>query len=530
MRVVLLALALSMLLVPAPAHGAALVPLASAGAWSGTPIHVAAPPGDPRVFVVLRGGVVRIVRGGLLEPTPFLTVPNVDTTGERGLLSIAFAPDHATSRLVYAFAVVSGQIRIIEYRAGSNPDTADPASARIVLARDVVASNHIGGQLAFGPDGMLYITIGENAVPANAQALTNILGKVLRIDPRGGAPYAIPADNPFTGTPGARGEIWALGLRNPYRAAFTPDGRLVIGDVGQGAVEEINIGARGANFGWPTCEGACSPAQAALTDPIHVYPNPPSGCAAVIGGHVVRDPDLTGLTGRYLYGDLCAQPLRTLDLSPSGPDPQAAGLVTGSGNDLIGFGEDAAGCAYVLADGTAYRVGADAFAGAACPHAPAAPPPRPGPSAGTPPAATPTAGVAGPGPAAPASTPAASSPVAGHLTVVSRSLRLDARGSLRVLVRCPGTRRCSGRLRVRSANRLRLPDARRARTVSFGAVRLTRLPAGQTTSVRLDLTSSHRQLVTRLRRVRVLATAVTDVAGSTTRRSATRGLILRAPA
>ncbi|MFA9272532.1 MAG: sorbosone dehydrogenase family protein, partial [Baekduiaceae bacterium] len=390
MRVVLTACALSVLLAPASARGAALVPLASAGAWSGTPIHVASPPGDARVFVVLRGGTVRIVRGGALQPTPFLTVPSVDTSGERGLLSIAFPPDHATSGLVYVFAVVSGQIRILEYRIGSNPDVADPASARIVLAQDVVATNHIGGQLAFGPDGMLYVTVGENAVPANSQSLSNVLGKVLRIDPRaaGGAPYTIPVDNPFAGVPGARGEIWALGLRNPYRAAFAPDGRLVIGDVGQGAFEEVNIGAAGANFGWPTCEGPCSPANPTLTNPLHTYGNPPSGCAAIITGHVVRDPDLTGLTGRFLFGDLCTQPLRTLDLSPAGPDPRVESLTTGGGNDLIGFGEDAAGCSYVLADGTAYRVGADALAGTACPHAPTIPPPpppRPGPSAGAPP-------------------------------------------------------------------------------------------------------------------------------------------------
>lgn len=519
MRVVLMALAL--LLAPASAHGAALVPLASAGAWAGTPIHVTAPPGDPRVFVVLRGGTVRIVRDGVLQPTPFLTVPGVDTSGERGLLSIAFAPDHVTSGLVYAFAVISGQIRILEYRTGANPDVADPSSARLVLAQDVVATNHIGGQLAFGPDGMLYVTFGENAVPANSQSLTNLLGKVLRIDPRGGTPYAIPADNPFVGTLGARGEIWALGLRNPYRAAFAPDGRLVIGDVGQGAFEEVNVGAAGANFGWPTCEGPCSPANPAMTDPFHTYGNPPSGCAAVIAGHVVRDPDLTSLTGRLLFGDLCTQPLRTLDLSPAGPDPRIESLTTGGGNDLIGFGEDAAGCVYVLADGTAYRVGTDTLAGGACPHAPAAPsspPPRPGPGAGTPPTAPSGAGAAVPG-------PVADEAPASRLTVVSRSLRMDTRGRVRVLVRCTGTQRCSGRLRVRSAARLRLAGARRARTVSFGAVRLTRVPAGRRTTVRLVVSPSHRRLVTRLRRVRVFATATTDVPRGT----ASRTLTLRGP-
>lgn len=399
-RWTLLFAVISALAFPAFATGATLVPLAPSSAWTSPPIHVASPPGDfSRLFVVERGGGIRLVKDGVLRATPFLTVPNVDTDGERGLLSIAFAPDYATSGLFYVFTVAKatdvfggnpGDLRVVEYkRSPSDPDMADPSHSRLVLSQPHPGpTNHNGGQLAFGPDGLLYITMGDAANGANAQDLTNDLGKILRIDPRvqpGGAPFGIPSSNPFSGA-GVKGEIYALGLRNPFRASFTPSGDLVLPDVGQGAWEEVNLGKAtgtaaattlaGANLGWPTCEGVCTAPHPEFTDPVFQYGHGASGettGCAIIGGYVVRDPTLTGLTGRYLYGDLCRKDLRTLALGTPGADPRPAGLSLPAGTGaLFGFGEDARGCVYAMTDVTAYRIAPTADSGTACPVFPEA--------------------------------------------------------------------------------------------------------------------------------------------------------------
>jgi hypothetical protein len=398
-----------MLAAPATTSAAALVALAPSGSWASTPLHAASPPGDfSRLFVVERGGGVRMVKDGVLQKAPFLTVPNVDTEGERGLLSIAFAPDYATSGLFYVFTVAkvpdafgggSGELRVVEYRrSASNPDLADPASARLVLSQTHSgATNHNGGQLAFGPDGLLYITMGDAAVSSNAQTLTNDLGKILRIDPRlqaGGAPFGIPSSNPFSGA-GVKPEIYALGLRNPFRASFGPNGDLILPDVGQSAWEEVNLGKAtgtpaastlaGANLGWPTCEGVCTTPQPGFTDPVFQYGHGASGettGCAIIGGYVVRDPTLAGLSGRYLYGDLCRPDLRTLDLNIPGADPRPAGVsLPAEASSLLGFGEDGRGCVYVMTDATAYRVASAPTDGPACPI----PPPSSAKSDTTPP-------------------------------------------------------------------------------------------------------------------------------------------------
>ena len=365
---------------PGAASGAALIPLAPTSAWDSDPIHATAPPGDPRLFVAERGGGVRIFENGALRPAPFLTVPNVDISGERGLLSIAFAPDYAASGLLYVFTVAKeagefgatpGELQVVEYRRSAlDPGLADPGSARLVLGIPHSATNHNGGQIAFGPDGLLYVTVGDNAVQTNAQDLTNLFGKVLRIDPRGFAndgEYDVPPSNPFFGDgPGTREEIYALGLRNPYRASFAPDRRLVVADVGSELWEEVNSGSlAGANLGWPNCEGACAPPNPTFTDPVFQYgndatdpgPEATTGCA-VVGGHVVRDQLLGELFGRYLYGDLCRSDLRTIDLDAAGGDPQPAGLTIPSGS-LLGFGEDSGCGIYAMTTGTAYRVAMD---------------------------------------------------------------------------------------------------------------------------------------------------------------------------
>jgi len=349
-------------------------------------MFLTAPSNDARLFVAERSGAVRVVKAGVVSAQPFLSVPNVDTVGERGLQSIAFAPDYATSGLLYAFytafgsdpldsGAMRGDVRVVEYRrSASDADVADPAYARLVLKVPHGADNHNGGQLAFGHDGLLYITIGDNATSANAQALANLLGKVLRIDPRdpdgiGQQTYGIPASNPFLTNPGAREEIYALGLRNPFRASIAPDGALVVGDVGSGLNEEVNVlTTGGGNYGWPNCEGPCTPPNVAHADPFFSYPHSGPTVCAVIGGHVVRDVDLPELMGRYLYGDLCASDLRSLDLGVAGGDPRQAGASLSAGESLQSFGESAGGCAYALTATNIYRVVPDAGAPAQCPR------------------------------------------------------------------------------------------------------------------------------------------------------------------
>jgi glucose/arabinose dehydrogenase len=373
------------LMAPASASAVTLVPLAPASTWGSPPMFLTAPSDDARLFVAERDGVVRIATGGTVLTQPFLTIPNVDTASERGLQSIAFAPDYATSGLLYAFytaggpdaadpAGVVGDIRVVEYQRSADPDVA--TGGRLVLKQAHSAGNHNGGQLAFGHDGLLYVTIGDNANGANSQDLGNLLGKVVRIDPRdpdgaGAQAYSVPASNPFVATAGARREIYALGLRNPFRASIAPNGALVVGDVGSDFNEEVNVLASGGgNYGWPNCEGPCAPPNAAHADPFFSYPHSGPTVCAVIGGHVVRDSDLTGtLIGRYLYGDLCASDLRTLNLGVAGGDPRAAGASLPDGESLQSFGESAGGCAYALSAANVYRVAPDANAPAQCPRA-----------------------------------------------------------------------------------------------------------------------------------------------------------------
>jgi glucose/arabinose dehydrogenase len=375
--------AVALLLAPASASAVTLVPLAPTSTWGSSPMFLSAPSDDARLFIAERGGVVRIAKGGAVLAQPFLTIPNVDTASERGLQSIAFAPDYATSGLFYAFYTAGGpdaidpdgavgDIRVVEYQRSADPDVA--VGGRLVLKQAHGAGNHNGGQLAFDRDGLLYITIGDNATSANAQTLSNLLGKVLRIDPRdpdgiGPQTYAIPASNPFLTTPGALEEIYALGLRNPFRASIAPNGALVVGDVGSGLNEEVNVLASGGgNYGWPNCEGPCTPPNAAHADPFFSYPHSGPTVCAVIGGHVVRDFDLPELIGRYLYGDLCASDLRTLDLGVAGGDPRQAGASLPTGESLQSFGESAGGCAYALTATNVYRVVPDVSAPAQCPR------------------------------------------------------------------------------------------------------------------------------------------------------------------
>ena len=318
-------------------------------------------PGDPsRVFVVEGTGTIRLVKNGVTQPTPFLNISSDVYRGsgcfynDCGLFSMALAPDYATSGLFYVFytraptGTEAFDLRIEEFRrSAANPDVADPASGRIVLEipRENLpggdpTAGHNGGQLQFGPDGLLYISVGDGdccADPSgNGQNTGTLNGKLLRINPAGTMPfqYSIPADNPFAGATPGRDEIYAYGLRNPYRFSFDRlTGDLTIGDVGEGAWEEVDFMPRGtglgANFGWNCFEGkhvffmappSCTTSPPANpTPPVLEYPHPSMGGAAVNGGYVIRDGALPSLLGRYIYTDTNAGlggELHTVQLSP----------------------------------------------------------------------------------------------------------------------------------------------------------------------------------------------------------------------
>jgi glucose/arabinose dehydrogenase len=290
------------------------------------PVHVTnAGDGSGRIFVVEQAGRVRIIRNGRLVDTPFLDIVNrVACCRERGLLSIAFPPSYASSGRFYVnYTNKAGNTVVARFRVTGQPDIADPSSEEIVLTVNQPYANHNGGQLAFGPDdGYLYIGMGDGGSagdPQNrAQDPSSLLGKMLRIDVEGGNPatYTIPQTNPFRGIAGYRGEIWALGLRNPWRFSFDPDsGDLYIGDVGQDRYEEINYqpasSTGGENYGWRVMEGNhcynpadCDPSG--LTLPVAEYPHPPGECASVTGGMVYRGAKYAALKGIYLFGDYCS--------------------------------------------------------------------------------------------------------------------------------------------------------------------------------------------------------------------------------
>jgi glucose/arabinose dehydrogenase len=294
------------------------------------PVYVTGASDTPGLlFVVEKAGVIQVLQNEVQRPTPFLDIQTrVSSDGERGLLSVAFAPDYATSRLFYvAFTNLTGDIELDEFqRSPTNAFRAVPGSRRRLLSiRHRDATNHNGGQLQFGPDGLLYMSTGDGGqvFPRGkfARNLNSLLGKILRIDPApdGASPYTIPPTNPYFGMTDRRGEIFAYGLRNPWRFSFNGH-RIAIGDVGQGDWEEINFlnlqSARGANFGWPAFEGNVpyDPDQPTPPDdptfPMHTYSHDGGGCA-VISGYVSQDPDIPALSRRYVYGDFCTGEIRS---------------------------------------------------------------------------------------------------------------------------------------------------------------------------------------------------------------------------
>ncbi len=318
--------------------------------------------GTGRLFVVEQTGRIRIVKDGVLISTPFLDIhQRVSCCGERGLLSAAFPPDHASHGRFYVnYTNLSGDTVVARYRLTGDPDIADPGSEEIVLYIAQPFGNHNGGQLAFGPNnGYLYIGMGDGGGAGDpqerAQNPADLLGKLLRIEVEAGDPltYTIPATNPYTQTAGYRGEIWALGLRNPWRFSFDRQtGDLYIGDVGQNLYEEVDYqpasSPGGENFGWDIMEGfhcyeppVCDPTG--LTLPVVEYGHTEGNCS-VTGGVVYRGPDGPPMQGVYLYADYCTG--RIWGLRHEGTSWHTA-LLFDAPFRVTAIGEDEAGALWV---------------------------------------------------------------------------------------------------------------------------------------------------------------------------------------
>jgi glucose/arabinose dehydrogenase len=332
--------------------------------------------GDARLFIVEQVGRIRILDGSALRPTPFLDVSaRISVGGERGLLGLAFHPGYAANGRFFIFYTQSdGDLQVSEFRRSSgDASRADATSERPILRIEHSANtNHNGGMLAFGPDGLLYVATGDGGGGGDplhsGQDIGSRLGKLLRLDvdtPSPSIPYEAPAGNPFVGKPGDD-LIWSYGLRNPWRFSFDRStGDLWIGDVGQGLWEEIDRaraadgGGRGLNYGWNILEGdhcydATTCDRTGKTPPLAEYPHGTGDCS-VTGGYVYRGVASPLLAGRYLFGDYCSGRIWSLD--SNGGSPQAEALLLDSSVRITSFGQDLAGELYVTGvDGTVDRL------------------------------------------------------------------------------------------------------------------------------------------------------------------------------
>lgn len=329
--------------------------------------------GSGRLFVAEQGGRIRIVRDGTLVDEPLLDISErISAGGERGLLGLAFPPDSTDARFFVNYTDPNGDTRISSFTVDpANPDRADPASEVRLVSIGQPYGNHNGGALAFGPEGFLYIATGDGGSGGdphgNGQSLETLLGKILRIDvnqPVGNRAYAIPSDNPFAGQAGALPEIFVFGMRNPWRMSFDrATGDLWIGDVGQGAWEEIDVvraGTSGQNFGWNRMEGShCfRPAEGceepALVAPVTEYSRDLG--STVIGGVVYRGSAQPALVGGYVFADYGSGNVWLIDAATDGPTEPVLALESGA--TISSFGEDEAGEVFAtdLASGELLRV------------------------------------------------------------------------------------------------------------------------------------------------------------------------------
>jgi|GEM_PF-1588339 len=380
LRLLLAALTAAVVASPHPAAAVSLERVIASGLDA--PIFVAAPAGDPRLFVVERGGRIQIFENGVFRATFLDLGGSVSTAGEGGLLGLAFPPDYASSRAFYVYYTAPGSgtpltSRISRFRASSADPNAAAPEEKILLSLAQPYDNHNGGTVAFGPDGMLYMAFGDGGYagdPLDAgQRGDTLLGKMIRIDVSFSSfedDYRIPADNPFVGPDGILDEIWALGLRNPYRFSFDRlTGDLYIADVGQTAREEVDVepatSAGGRNYGWDVMEGtlcyddpdgddAGEPPCAApgLTGPIHEYGHT-VGCS-ITGGYVYRGSQ-SAYRGHYFFADYCSSGIYSLQWNGAGGVlgevvDRTAELAPSAGevSNPVGFGEDGAGELYVV--------------------------------------------------------------------------------------------------------------------------------------------------------------------------------------
>ncbi len=337
------------------------------------PLYLTAPAGDARLFIVEKTGGIRIVKGGALLPDPFLDLSaQVSSGSEQGLLGLAFDPEYATNgRFVVHYTDLAGNTALSRFQVSADPDRADPASEQLILTAAQPASNHNGGQVAFGPDGFLYLGLGDGGSSGDpegrGQDLSDLLGSILRVDLRAGDPYAVPADNPFAGNPNARPEVWSYGLRNPWRFSFDrATGDLYIADVGETQVEEIDVSTpadgagRGVNYGWSIMEGSqcfrgsgCD--RTGLTLPVLEYSHQ-EGCS-VTGGYVYRGSSIPELQGHYFYADFCQGWVRSFRYTGGAVTDEASWPTLSPGGPIVSFGEDSAGELYVLqAGGGVFRI------------------------------------------------------------------------------------------------------------------------------------------------------------------------------
>ena len=341
-------------LIPGVASGATVPAgftdsVVASGLASATSMEIAP---DGRIFVTQQGGALRVIKNGALLATPFLTV-SVNSSGERGLLGVAFDPDFAVNRHVYVYYTTSSSPihnRVSRFTASTaNPDVAQAGETVLLDLENLSATNHNGGALHFGTDGKLYIATGENAVGSNSQSFSNLLGKILRLNPDG----TVPTDNPFYGsTSGNNRAIWARGLRNPFTFAIQPGtGRMLINDVGQNTWEEIDEGVAGANYGWPTSEGPVNCTSAGFTCPLYAYDHS-QGCA--ITGGVFYNPASPSFPasydGKYFFAEYCGNWIKLIDPDAPPATNAAATFATGISSPVdLRVGAD--GSLYYLARG-----------------------------------------------------------------------------------------------------------------------------------------------------------------------------------
>ena len=334
------------------------------------PVYVTAPAADPRLFIVEQPGRIRIVENGKLLDKPFLDiVSKVGSGGERGLLSVAFHPQYRTNGFLFVnYTDKKGDTQIERYTVSPDKNAADPRSAKLILAIDQPYSNHNGGLNLFGPDGMLYIGMGDGGSQGdphgNGQNRNALLGKLLRLNVDRGDPYLIPSGNPYANG-GGRGEVWAIGLRNPWRFSFDRfTGLLYIADVGGDRFEEVDVvpmSVAGVNYGWSTMEGPrCNRSsncdQSGLQKPALTYATHQNSTCAIIGGSVYHGRKIREITGQYFYSDYCNSWLKSFGFA-NGSVTDEHEWPVGRLGSISSFGEDSQGELYICtSSGRVYRI------------------------------------------------------------------------------------------------------------------------------------------------------------------------------